>query len=154
MQRIKAFLGYTIAVFTIFIVLATFIGNDVFGNLIVETTGITVSPLFTGGKVVRTIDHDDYKTEIHEAVFAGLLKPSDTGFVQVNWIKVQKIPERLVEDIDFDGDGAVDFSVEYNTKENQVSIIPHNPNVIGLEDTYKLEDAFAIRVTLKTPNKL
>lgn len=152
MQRIKAFLGYAIAVFTIFVVLATFIGNDLFGNLIVKATGITVSPLFTGGEVVRNIDHDDYQTEIHEAVFAGLLKPSDTGFVQVNWVKVEKIPERLVEDIDFDGDGAVDFSVEYDTKENQASIIPYNPNVIGLEDTYELKDAFAIRVILKNPN--
>jgi len=153
MQRIKAIMGYAIAVCMIIIVPATFVGMDSFGAVLVKAGQITISPLYSGGEVAKVIDHGEYRTEVHEAVFAGLFQPSQKGFVQVNWIKVQSLPDRLREDIDYDEDGVVDFSIECDIKEDRAAIIPINPKVLGLEDTYWLEDAFAVRVVLKNPDK-
>jgi len=149
MNNIKSILGYMIAALCIVAAFVTFVGNTYFGKLIVSGSGITISPRITGGRVVKTIDHGDYKTEIHETVFQGLFSDREQGFIHIEWVKTSKIPDMIIEDIDYDNDKQIDFRVEYNTIDNEAKITPVNPNVISLADQYMLSEGFAIRVLLK-----
>jgi hypothetical protein len=148
MARIKSILGYTAASLTIIVSLATFIGNDYFGKKLVATTGLIISPWITGGKIVQSIDHGDYKTEIFQTVFRRLFSDMDKGFVQIEWVRINKIPDVISEDIDYDNDGKIDFRIDYNTLANKPSIMPINPKVIAIERQYRLKNSYAVRVAL------
>ncbi len=48
MKKLYSTLGYAWAVLTIFIVLATFMGNDYISKKFANATGVTVSPWYSG----------------------------------------------------------------------------------------------------------
>ena len=54
MNRLKAILGYIWAVLAVFIVIATFVGNDYFARKLASAAGVTPSARLTGGEVVRS----------------------------------------------------------------------------------------------------
>ena len=85
MKTVKMILGITWALAALLIVLATFFGNDLFSRKLVATTGITVSPWFSGGPVIKTVDRDGYTILIHRPVFDALIGERKSGFVQVDW---------------------------------------------------------------------
>jgi len=150
MSTIKAILGYTLAVLGVPIVLATFIGMDAFAELFVSTTGLVVSPWFSGGEVAATVEHDGYETRIHQTVFQALIGERREGFVQVDWAPIDELPDTIDEEIDYDDDGSADFRVEFDTQEQQAQITPYSEQVIFLEGVYQVkEEALAIRVRLK-----
>ena len=72
MKWFKATLGYTLAFLALPITLAVFFGMPYFEELLVATTGLEVWPHFTGGEVVRKIEHEGHAIEIHRPVFDGL----------------------------------------------------------------------------------
>lgn len=135
------------AVLSIVIVIATFMGMNSWCQLLVDKTGLTVSPWLTGDVVVNTIEHGIYKTQIHKPVFQGLFGERREGFVQIDWVKVKELPAQIAEDIDYDNDGKTDFSIEYAGKD-QVILKPHNPKVLFVDSTYKMEDSYIVRVRL------
>ena len=51
MKRIRKFLVYVWALMAVPILLATFIGNNVWARKLVNFTGLKVSPLYTGMRV-------------------------------------------------------------------------------------------------------
>ena len=57
-----------------------------------SATGITVSPRFSGGEVIRSVDHGTYKTVIHRPVFDGLIGERRDGFIQIEWHPVTALP--------------------------------------------------------------
>jgi hypothetical protein len=149
MAKLKAILGYTVAALMIPLALATLMGLNDWMRLLVSTTGLTVSPWFTGGEVIQTVDHGDYQTRIHRPVFDALIGERSEGFVQVDWTPPTAVPARIDEQVDFDGDGQVDFHIELDTQTRQANLTPLTSQVLGLEGVYRLDDAWAIRVTLK-----
>ena len=84
MGRLKSILGYTAAVLATSIVLATFLGNNYFSNKFALATGITVSPRYTGGEIVKVVDHGTYRTIIHRPVYDGLLGREKKGSFKSN----------------------------------------------------------------------
>ncbi len=150
MSKIKAIFGYTLAALGLPIALATFMGMSDWANLLVSTTGLTVSPWFSGGEVAATVDHDGYETRIHQTVFQALIGERDEGFVQVDWTPIDALPATIDEEIDFDNDGSADFRVELDTRARQAQITPYSQQVLFLEGVYQVrEEAVAIRVRLK-----
>jgi len=149
MKHLKSILGYTVAVITIFVALAAFMGNTDLSKVLISKTGLSIAPIYTGGEIVKTIDHDGYQTDIHQAVFPGLISEGKEGFLQIDWIKKTKIPEEIVEDIDFDSDKQIDFMVNYDTVNNEASIKTNNPRVIDVSGVYRRKNGFTIRVSLK-----
>lgn len=147
MKIIQAILGYAIAACCIIIVIATFVGMDSWCQLLVEKTGLVVSPWITGDEIVETIDHDTYKTQIHKPVFQWLFSERREGFVQVEWVKEAELPEQISEDIDFDNDGTTDFSIDWAGK-NRVTLTTYDPRVLSVDSTYELEDSYVVRVAL------
>ena len=149
MKYLKAILGYTVAVVTIFLAIVVFVANTELRRALMSTTGLSITPIYTGGEIVKTIDHGGYRTDIHEAVFAGLISERKKGFVQIDWVKKIKIPEEIVESIDFDNDNQMDFTINYDTVKNEASIDTNSPKVIGLEGVYRRKNGFTIRVSVK-----
>lgn len=115
----------------------------------VSATGLTISPWFTGGEVARTVDHDTYRTDIHRPVFDALIGERKQGFVQIGWTPLEALPARIDEEVDVDGDGQADFRVKWDTGSDQATLTPYASWVLRLEGTYRLEDALAVRVTLR-----
>ena len=149
MNRIRAVAGYTIAFLMVPLVLATLMGMGFWSEKLVAVTGLSVTAWYTGGNVVRSIDHGWYETRIHRPVFDGFLWDSRQGFVQVDWTAARPLPARLNEEVDYDGDGTADFRVELNTQDNTAKVTAANPHVLALEGTYNLKNGRAVRVNLE-----
>ena len=149
MKTLKGILGYIWAFLAVFIVLATFMGIDYFSKQLASATGITVSPWFSGGEIVRTIDHGAYKTYLHRPVFDALIGEKRKGFIQLKWEPYEGLPPLVQEQIDYNGDGKEDFLITLNTKTGDKSLISYNPTVRSIEGSYRLKTGWAVRVTLK-----
>ena len=148
MKRILSILGYTWAVFCIFIVLATFFKMTYFGPALASITGVKVSPWYSGGEVKTSIDHDGYRTLIHRPVFDGLFSDRKEGFIQIKWEPIRTLPPIIAEEVDYDGDGKADFLVRLDTARGVATLVPYNGSVISVEGVYPLKIGWAVRVIL------
>jgi len=153
MQKFKAILGYVWAALPIPLVLATLFGMSTWMNLLVSGTGLTISPWFTGDVVARTVERDGYEMRIHRPVFQALIGERREGFVQVDWGPLEALPAQVDEEVDFDGDGQADFRVVLDTENGQATLTPLTEYVLSLSGTYRLDDAWAVRVALKNPRR-
>jgi hypothetical protein len=151
MSKLKSLLGYTVAALGIPIILATFMGMSFWAETLVSVTGVKISPWFTGGEVAHTVDHGTYHTGVRHPVFDALVGERKEGFVQVDWSPSHALPAHIVEEIDVDEDGQADFRIEMDTANHQAALTPYAPWVLELEDVYLLENALAVRVTLRNP---
>lgn len=148
MVRLKSIMGYIWAASAIIIVLATYMGNGYFSRQFVAASEIKVNPRFTGGEIVKTIEHDSYRTFIHRPVFDGLLSPRQEGFVQIAWKPAAALPAVMQEKLDYDGDGREDFLISVDTSAQTAAVTSYN-SVVGTEaKVYKLRDGWAVRVPL------
>jgi hypothetical protein len=152
MKKLKSFFGYLLAALGVPIILVTFMGAGNWMTLLVETTGLTISPLYSGGEVAYRSSQDGYQIEIHEPVFAALVGESREGFVQV-YFGPKAAVEHIDAEIDYDGDGAADFRVQWDPSTTEATLTPYSPLVLGLEGTYELNEGYAVRVNLKNPQK-
>jgi len=149
MGRIKSILGYTAAVLASFVVLATFLGNNYLSEKFASATGIKVSPRYTGGEIVKVVDHGTYRTIIHRPVYDGLLGEREEGFIQIKWESIAGLPPMIHETIDYDGDNRADFLVTLNTATGETTVLGYNPNVVSVKKTYKLDTGWAVRILLR-----
>ena len=148
-MRLQTLFGYTAAVLMLIIALATFIGMNFFSHKLVGTAGLKISPWFSGGEVVATIDRGAYKILQHRAVFDGLIGQKAEGFVQIDFAPLADLPDRINEKIDFDLDGKIDFALEYDVVANTAVITAYNPRVLSLSGCYVLKERCAVRVWLR-----
>ena len=158
MKRLQSILGYTWAAVALPLLIATFFGMNLWAGGLAAATGVTISPRFTGGPVVRTVDHGTYRTLIHRPVFDALIGQRKTGFVQVDFVgaadslgatATKSLPSEIREEVDFDGDGTADFRVDATIATAKATITVLNPRVLGLEEVLKLEKGLGIRVRLR-----
>ena len=149
MGRLKSILGYTAAVLASVIVLATFFGNDYFSYKFASATGIKVSPRYTGGEVVKVVEHDTYRTIIHRPVYDGLMGERREGFIQVKWQSASRLPPIIHETVDYDGDNKADFLVTLDTATGETTVLGYNPAVVSVKKTYKLDTGWAVRIMLR-----
>ena len=150
MTRFKTFLYYSWALMGVPIVLATFMGMNFWAKKLVAITGLEVSPRFTGGQVINTVKHDEYKTLIHRPVFNGLIRERRNGFVQIKWKPNESLLPRLIdEEIDFDTDGRSDFRIRLDTQTNEAELQAFNDEVVSPGEVLVLGNERIIRIALK-----
>jgi len=150
MSRIRACLAYAWAFMAGPIVVAAFFGMPFFASKLVAVTGLHVHPLFTGGEVAQTIDHERYQTLVHRPVFDGLIGQRSTGLVQVKWQPGDaNLPETLDEQIDFDQDGKADFRVQLNTRTDVTTLEPLDRRVLSAEEIIRVGNTRILRVNLR-----
>ena len=149
MSKLKGTLGYIWAFPALFIVLATFLGNSYFSGKLASATGLTVSPWFSGGEIVRMIDHGTYKTYIHRPVFDALIGERREGFIQLNWEPFAGLPPVIQEKIDYNSDNREDFLITLNTKTGEASLASNNPAVLPVQQSFRLKKGWAVRILLQ-----
>src|SRR3972149_9845335 len=143
MNKLKGFLGYTWAFLAFFITLTAYVGYDTFPRKLAAATGIVISPWFTGGEIVRIIDHGAYRTHIHRPVFDALIGEREKGFIQLNWEPFAGLPPVIQEEIDYDGDNREDFLIILDTKTGNTSLTAFNTSVCPVERSYTLKKGWA-----------
>ena len=153
MKGVKSIVGHLWAASTLLIVLAAYAGNGFFSRQLAAATDIKVSPRFTGGEVVKTIEYDSYRASVHRPVFDGLFGPRSDGFVQIDWRPAAKLPPLLQEKIDYDGDGREDFLIVLDTVERTTAVSPDVAGVGTAGQVFKLQDGWAVRVPLNRPRR-
>jgi len=150
MKRLKTILGYTLAGLSPLLVLVMLFGQQTWMQLLVDVTGIRISPWEDGGAVVRTLPRDAYRIAVHEQVFMALVGEYDQGFVQLDWTPLQALPHPIDENVDYDGDGRDDFHLTWDWRAGkEARLQPLSPQVLGLEGVYNLKDGRAVRVRLQ-----
>ena len=155
MNRLKSILGHTWAILALPIMLATFMGLDYWAKSLAKITDVKISPWFSGGEIIRTLVHENYKTILHRPVFDGLFGERKEGFVQVNWVPLgENLPPVINEEIDIDGDGTNDFHIQFNTLTNRAYLTDHSDRIIGIEEVYSLGKDRAVRVQLRNSSEI
>jgi hypothetical protein len=151
MRKLKSVFAHAWAALATPIVLATFIGIPFFSQALAHGTGVKISPWFIGGEVQREIDHEGYRTILRRPVFDGLIGQRSHGFVQIEWQPLAggPLPPRILEEIDYDRDGSVGFTVALETAANRALVSARSARVLGLERVYDLPDELVIRVALR-----
>ena len=149
MTQIKKFLGYALAWLSVPIVLATFMGMNFWAQQLATTTGVKVSPWFTGGEEAKVLSRNEYQVVIHHPVFDGLIWEKKKGFIQINWRPMAALPGKIVEAVDVTGDGQPDFTIEVEPANLRAKMLSQGPLVVGLEGVYRLKDSVAVRVGLR-----
>ncbi|MBN2430915.1 MAG: hypothetical protein JXQ27_05540 [Acidobacteria bacterium] len=151
-RRIKAMLGYSWAALALPLVLATFIGMNGWARGLAAITGVKISPWFSGGDVVRTVEEPGYRVLIREPVFQALVGERDEGFVQIDWVPTgETLPAQIRSDIDVWPDGSPEFTLHLDTVTNEVRLEQHSPLVLGAGRVLNLGQSRAVRVELRNP---
>jgi hypothetical protein len=148
MKTAKATVAYLLALAAIPLVLVTFVGLHKWASVLMDGTGLVLSPRFTGGAVVSKIDHGTYTTSIHEPVFERLFGHSRNGFVQVDWGRKAAVPVSIDEEIDFDADGTPDFRIQWDRPSGKLLLKPLRREVVELGGHYELAERYSVRVRL------
>lgn len=150
MSKVKSIFAYILAFLAVPLVMATLMGMNSFAEILVDVTGVTINPWYTGGEVAITVAHDEgYETRIHRPVFDALIGQRSQGFVQVEWWPRGLAPKVIDEDVDYDGDGTADFHLRWDTATQEAELTPLDGRVLGLEGAYFFEKSYAIRVSLE-----
>lgn len=149
MKKLRSLLGYTWAIAAVIIALATFFGYNYFSRTLATATGVTVNPWYSGGEIMKTIDHGNYKTAVHRPVFDYLVGQTKEGFIQINWEPAAGLPPIVREGFDYNNDGHEDFVVALNTTTGETTLTKNNPAVLGIEKSYRLRNGWAIRILLQ-----
>ena len=154
MAKLKPILGYTMAVLSCLISVAILPAIMFLSEPLIAVTGLTLSPNYSGGEVVQTIDHGAYQTSIHRMVFDDtLIGERKKGFIQVDWGPLNRLPAHIDEEVDADGDGQADFGVQVDTANRETTLTPYTAWVLEMEGTHRLEDALMVRVYLRNPSR-
>jgi len=152
MEKIRPVLGYIMAVFSCLISAAILPAIATLSEPLITATGLTISPNYSGGEVVQTIDHGAYETHVHRMVFDDvLIGERREGFIQVDWTPLDALPARVDEEIDADGDGQADFRIELDTASTEATLTPYASWVLALEGAYKPKGYMLVRVRLDNP---
>jgi len=148
MSRLRAVLGYGWAALMVPVVLATFFGFDSWSRGLAKSTGVKVSPWYTGGAVARTLTREGYTVAIHEPVFDALIGERAVGFVQVRLQPTAgELPAALEERLDLDGDGADDAVLHLEGRAAQVEAL--SSRIAGQPEVIDLGKAKVVRVPMR-----
>lgn len=149
MRRVKAIAAYSWVGLLLLVALLTFLANAPLARKLVSVTGMTISPRFSGGEVMRTVDHGTYQVRIHRPVFDGLFSDRWEGFVQITWAPLADLPSVIEESVDIEGSGKEDFAIRVDRTTAMASLLRKNDRVIGVPASVATDNGWLVRVQLK-----
>lgn len=144
MKSLKSIPAYIWAVFCMFLIPVTFMGNAYFARELATLPFMKVSPVYTGGDSIRSYKHDGMTVTINKPVFESLIGKSRKGFVQIKFSG--KLPSIIKSTIDYNNDGIVDFSLTINTLTNDTKLTALSKNVSRLVVSSKVKSYWIVRV--------
>lgn len=152
MEKIKSAVGYSIAFLSVILAFATFASDGMIGKELVKRGNLVVSPNMYGGEIIKTIQKDGYRVVVRKPVFQGLFKPKKEGFIQVDFLKEENVPQIINEDIDFDDDKKIDFRIQYNTGTDHTEVTSFHPGVSTRFMGIKQKSAHTVRISATNPD--
>ncbi len=153
MTRLKSVLGTMWALTALPLLLVMFFGLGRWPKLLVGTTGLEVSPWYTGGEVAATLPHEGYATLVHRPVFDALIGQRRNGFFQVDFVPPEggALPAVIEESIDPMGNPALAAQVRLDVATRTAALGASGTHVVGVEGVYGLKQGIAVRIALRNP---
>lgn len=145
MEKLKQAAGYFWAAAAFLAAFAAMASHESLGEKI-AATGLTISPVFSGGEIARTLDRRGYSVFIHRPVFDALLREKREGFVQVDWGPAEALPARFRESLDLDGDGKEESVFELDTAVPEAILRTSDCRVGPAEKPLVVEKARPVRL--------
>jgi len=114
MKSIRPILGYTAAALTVLAaVLTPFVLIGLFTRG-VAATGVSVDPVYTGGKVSHTVVRQNYQVVVHSPVSPRGPLQRGAPYVQLVWQPATALPPRVSDEIDLTDDRQADLRVTFD----------------------------------------
>lgn len=153
---LKPWLGYIWVIAAIFVSIIGLINQGSIAEVFIIQRGYQVTENWRGGKVDSVKVHDGYQTIIHQPVFEGLLTKKSHGFIRIDWTSEQELPAKIVEVVDYNHDGRVDFIIRLNTSNNTVDFHSYHGRNLALMDEKVLvfERSRSLRIKIHRENKM
>jgi len=148
---LKLWLGYIWVITALAVSITGFMNLESVAEVLFVKGGFQVTENWRGGAIDSVKVHEDYRTIIHEPVFAGLLTEKKQGFIRIDWVSDQGLPDIIVEAVDYNSDGRVDFTMELNTIDNRVNFHSKQSKDFTLMDEKLLvfDKSRSIRIKIK-----
>ncbi|MBZ5585074.1 MAG: hypothetical protein LAQ30_23260 [Acidobacteriia bacterium] len=126
MRKLRSLLGNTGAVLTLAAALLTpFLLLGWFQRAI-GSAGLRVHPEYSGGEIARVVERGDYRIEVFRPVPRSSPLQRIGPFVQMAWKPAARLPARVSDEVDVDGDGAPDLLVSFDPARLEVAVAPRN----------------------------
>jgi hypothetical protein len=112
----------------------------IFSNLehwdnIFANSGVKINNWLTGGGIASRIERKAYQIDIHKPVFDNAFGgETKNGFVQLDIHHEGKLNADVHEDVDYDGDGKLDFTIDIDRKTLKACLKKYNDNVGWIMD--------------------
>jgi hypothetical protein len=127
MKKIKITVGIVWAILCLILIIILFPGLNSFSSGVAKLPFMKINPNFTGGEAAEQIVMESCTLVIRKPVFDGLLRERNNGFVQIDWRG--KIPEVIIDTIDYNMDKEPDFSIRIDRSKPSTILQPMNPKV-------------------------
>lgn len=153
MAKLKSVLGTMWALTALPLLLVMFFGFTHWPKLLVAATGLQVSPWYTGGTVVTSMNREGYTTQVHRPVFDALVGQRTEGFVQIDFVTPEggSLPAVVEESVDVGGNPALAIRVRVDTATRTATLGASGTHVLGVEGVYGLARGLGVRVALRNP---
>jgi hypothetical protein len=148
MKKILTILGYIWAGICLLTVLIMFTGLDSFSKQLARLPFMKINPIYSGGEVIKKIETSDYTIELHEPVFESLIGESKEGFVQMEWIWKDTMPESVRDTIDYNNDNKNDFIIHIKTGSKEIVLEKIEEKVQDVDASAMTQDGWIVRIGL------
>lgn len=147
MKKIKIIAGITWAFAGLILIIILFPKLNTFSSSAGKLPFMKINPNYTGGEIARKYVTENCTLVVHKPVFDGLLKERKTGFVQVDWRG--KLPDKLIDTIDYDLDKSPDFIIEIDRASSETNLNRLNSKVKDVSVSTPASYGWAARINLK-----
>jgi hypothetical protein len=146
MKKVKIIAGICWAFLCLIVILILFPGLNTFSGSVSKLPFMKINPRLTGGEIAHQIIAESCTLDVRKPVFNGFFKERKTGFVQLDWHG--KIPERIIDTIDYNGDGIKDFYILIDRRESKTILNPLNDKIKDVVISTPTSYGWAVRVGL------
>jgi len=124
MRKLRSILGNSGAVLTLALaVLAPFLLFGWFQSAI-GAAHLRIDPTYSGGEISHVIERQGYRIVVNRPVPRRSPLQRIGPFVQITWTPADRLPARLSDEVDLDGDGVPDVRVAIDTQNLVVDVTP------------------------------
>jgi hypothetical protein len=148
MKKLRIIPAYIWASICFILIPLTFIKNDALAEKFARLPFMKIHPKYSGGEERTAYIRNGLHISVFEPVYSGIRGKGSDGFVQVKFAGTNKMPAKISEAIDYDGNGDPDFNIAINTSDGFTTIEKLNNRVKSIQVSSKVKDYWLIRVNV------
>jgi hypothetical protein len=127
MKKVRSILGNSGAVVTLALAAAAPLVLFGWFQRAIGAAGLHIDAVYSGGEVARVIEHEGDRVAVNRPVTRRSPLQRVGSFVQVTWTPVSRVPARVSEQVDLDGDGTPDVLLSLDSQKLVMDATPLNP---------------------------